>query len=114
MTEHSPGPWEVSINPDWQPHHKWAVSREITIRPTGEHPHGLWIADCGLSVNDENMANARLIAAAPDLLNVCENGINDVQQVLDSWAKGDLAGAVNRLEAWQESARAAIAHAKGD
>ncbi len=72
MTEHTPGPWEVSINPDWTPHSKWAVSREITIRPAGEHPHGLWIADCGLSVNDKDMANARLIAAAPDLLAACQ------------------------------------------
>ena len=37
-----------------------------------------------------------------------QDGIADVQQVLDSWANGDLAGAVNGLEAWQESARDAI------
>ncbi len=62
----TPGPWEVSINPKWTPHDEWAISREITIRPVGEHPHGLWVADCGLSVDPEHMANARLIAAAPE------------------------------------------------
>ena len=58
-------------------------------------------------------ANALLIAAAPEILSVCNAGVHDVQRVLDNWASGDLAAAVNGLEAWQETARAAIAKAEG-
>lgn len=103
MTKHTPGPWHV----------------EPLKRTTGWLIHG----PQGESITDgpiwterfsaESKANSRLISASPDLLNVCENGIKDVQQVLDNWANGDLAGAVNGLEAWQESARAAIAKARG-
>ncbi len=70
MTEFTPGPWEYGLNPKWQP--EYGPSRELVIRPKGEFPHGLWIADCGLSVDPEHVANARLIATAPDLLAALE------------------------------------------
>ncbi len=60
MAQHTPGPWEAGRNP------KGVCSNEWVVRPRGEFPHGAWVADCGYS--DEGIANAHLIAAAPDLL----------------------------------------------
>ncbi len=67
---HTPGPWEFDLNPKWQSEN--GMSCELVVRPQGEFPHGLWIADCGLSVDPEHVANARLIASAPDLLAALE------------------------------------------
>lgn len=66
--KHTPGPWVAGTNPDWTPDVPWAVSRELVVRPAGEFPHGRWVADCGVAFDEEQEANARLIAAAPDLL----------------------------------------------
>lgn len=60
------GPWEHGTNPKWSPDVPWAISREIVVRPTGEFPHGEWIADCGLD-GPERWANALLISLAPQL-----------------------------------------------
>lgn len=61
MAEHTPGPWEVRHSP---------VSDLCVVT---EDPDGRWI--CGYMSTDgdpQNEANARLIAAAPDLLRACE------------------------------------------
>jgi len=46
----------------------------------------------GQSSGDAEVANARLIAAAPDLLAAC-------QSVIDSWERGDLAAAARQCAA---------------
>jgi hypothetical protein len=51
MSQHTPGPWRVND--------KIAVVEQ-------DKPLGLFVADCRMT--DEGRANARLIAAAPDLL----------------------------------------------
>lgn len=61
MAQHTPGPWEAGPNP------KGICSNEYVVRPAGEFPHGRWVADCGMG-DEESVANARLIAAAPEML----------------------------------------------
>jgi len=62
MTEHTPGPWNASSFGvvSWQ---KGETARWV-LKPDGGGCHIL-------------MTDARLIAAAPDLLAVCENLEND-------------------------------------
>ena len=48
---------------------EWRVYAELNV----ENQNGEFIASCGVNGRDieENMANAKLIAAAPDLLEAC-------------------------------------------
>ena len=57
--KHTPGPWQIS---------KKSIDAVVTDA-------GNYVADCGLSIvipDDEQRANARLIAAAPDMLEALE------------------------------------------
>ena len=60
-TEHTPGPWEIN---------KMTATYKIPIYG----PHDTWICsmDAGIDAHTAQ-ANARLIAAAPDLLEACKN-----------------------------------------
>ena len=65
---HTPGPWHY--DPDGE---VWATrvnGQDVTICP-----EWLWAR----SVRDEGMANARLIAAAPELLEALERTLIDVE-----------------------------------
>ena len=53
----------------------------------------------------ESHHDARLMAAAPDLLIDLENGTVAAQAVIDTWESGDLADAVNDLRAWIKQAQ---------
>jgi len=53
----------------------------------------------------------RLRLAGPDLLKALEEQTDAAQAVIDSWERGDLAGAVRALDASIETARAALAKA---
>ena len=103
---HTPGPWEVRTCPNGG-HYEGGES-PFTIGAGTDK----FIAEIKRQ-SGRTEANAHLIAAAPEILSVCNAGVHDVQRVLDNWASGDLAAAVNGLEAWQETARAAIAKAEG-
>ena len=61
--KHTPGPWEFGPN-----HSSTGLAGQLVVRPAGEFPHGEWVADVGSMYDDHREANARLIAAAPDLL----------------------------------------------
>lgn len=67
--KHTPGPWEAGVNP------KGVYTNEVVVRPAGQFPHGTWIADCGDSVDGTRMANALLISAAPELVDVVREAI---------------------------------------
>jgi len=105
-TKHTPGPWIV------EECHNIDGSKFLTIN--GQGPHGAWLADIqgGLinghpaDVTEKHLANACLIAAAPDLL----EALHQCLTLVDAHRKaalgeGDLA-ALN--------ARAAIAKAEGN
>jgi len=90
MTEFTPGPWTVH------------PSESTVVEIPGGHPSTVFAAYCGTE------ANARLIAAAPDLLAALE----DVMAWLDNW---DIPFADD--DEWLETSRpkitAAITKARG-
>lgn len=92
--KHTPGPWSVHADPD--------NPGCCTIYPDHGHP----IGDCGAYFDP---GNARLIAAAPDLLEALEElrgAVIDLDQ--------DEEGSVNLCEAAIRKARIAIAKARGE
>lgn len=99
MTKHTPGPWHIAeygMNKDGTPKHYGIVHGDITI------------ANLGTSTNKnakEMDANARLIAAAPDLL----------EALLDMWNLINVDVSTDTIKAGTtfKTARAAIAKATG-
>ena len=83
MTQHTPGPWVA-----WKDHNTpWA------IMPHDDSPAYITRHSCGIATleewpGSETEANARLIAAAPDLLAaleaICDQGYEDKPEV---WAQ---------------------------
>lgn len=66
MSGHTPGPWEIAPHSD-EDEVLQIVGEYEAIPGFGESAN--WIAECDLQEDIEtNAANARLIAAAPDLL----------------------------------------------
>ncbi|GFM89400.1 hypothetical protein PSCICO_47990 [Pseudomonas cichorii] len=63
MTKHTPGPWAVD-----ESRHEGAINRKDPFRHIGMVSQFLHDA----SSRAENEANAKLIAAAPDLLSIAE------------------------------------------
>lgn len=66
--KHTPGPWQQHTNHDW-----YGNSYNAAVWGPKGPGHGI-VADCRQSgvPKKEQEANARLIAAAPDLLAVCQ------------------------------------------
>ena len=103
--KHTPGPWHIGMKPG----------------PMIYGEHGEQVADMVVSMINivEHSANARLIAAAPDLLQALEN-LTDAVQSGTSYADDTAAGkALSILSGrsgttWLSDARAAIAKAKGE
>lgn len=102
MTQHTPGPWTVqnlepsTIGHDWVDgpnRRRIAVCSEIV----GSGPHGY----CQLVDTDEIAANARLISAAPDLLDALKRMVD-----VPGGEDGDFRAIA--------AARAAIAKATGE
>jgi hypothetical protein len=96
--QHTPGPWHVEPSPD---------RVHFDIRADGVHvPHG----------SGKGEANARLIAAAPDLLRLAREAAENAAIVADLLAtpgeasKAELVSVITALGA---RARAAIAKAEG-
>ena len=85
MSEHTPGPWEFS---------------EFSYFIAG--PDGYAVAESSRTRRSECKANARLIAAAPDLLAAAENLMNNAEKL--DWPS------VNDIDL----ILAAIAKAKGE
>ena len=99
--QHTPGPWQAGINP------AGGFSNSIVVRPTWHFPHGDWVADCGSGNDDsECMANARLIAAAPELLAALERMLTAERYIACAGEYGD------DEQAARNQAVAAIAKAK--
>lgn len=99
--QHTPGPW--SYNQDEGGQHGHVIS-------TGEYIIAD-LPDAGDGAAPHTEANARLIAAAPELLEALADQTAAAQRVIDCWSQGDLAGAVNGLDCCLESSRHALARA---
>ena len=104
--KHTPGPWWVAGDMPGEQELFNPVVRgmrdgttRITICRTGQNNHQPY-----------EWANARLIAAAPELLAVADA----VEKCLGMAGIDAVDGSLNPLEALRSSARAAIAKAKGE
>ncbi len=99
MSKYAFGLWQYGINP------KGVHSNELVVRPAGEFPHGAWIADCGVKTDPKAVANARLIAAAPDLLAALEEAYSEL--LADSHRDGPRCLLLTTIEEALAKARAA-------
>lgn len=95
MSEHTPGPWRAGYIDEQDRRERMIVRAEAV----DGHPY---VAICPNPLAGSHEANARLIAAAPDLLAACE-------LMLSSPKYGNAPS-----EAAVEAARAAIARARGE
>jgi len=101
-SKHTPGPWEYRPNK----YDDWGVVRSADGLPVAQACVGRWYKDFDahrVNKTDPGEANARLIAAAPDLLDALEMLISN----------HDNCGQPRMLNVIP-AARAAIAKAKGD
>lgn len=95
-TQHTPGPWVFDLSKSWRPHrvslYHFVGNDDADIAHIGEN----------FSSNRspaETIANARLIAAAPELLAACQRAL--AEAVADD------------QDGWFANMRAAIAKATG-
>ena len=96
MTQHTPGPWKVIVYPHIGSHHPW-IEAESNYNGSGAH-----LSVSGLM----SMEDARLIAAAPDLLGALQYYASS-----EAWTVNQVEGADGDYGA---KARAAIAKATGE
>ena len=106
MSGHTPGPWRA-LDFDTSPNGLGSVVASMGRTLADVH----WAAVAiGVAVRDEDLpANARLIAAAPDLLAALE----EIAKGEGAFSRDPLTHAENTIEAMQSIARAAITKAKG-
>ena len=95
MSEHTPGPWEVCHTAKGYPYQIIAPNSDNDAKGRVGKNVTRW-GSISLPTSDEGKANARLIAAAPDLLaaleavvHAYENGgmIDPIQQAIAAIAK---------------------------
>jgi hypothetical protein len=120
MNAHTPGPWIVEPHSD---------EDELLYVAAGlTRANGIitatWIAECDLQSGDleENAANARLIAAAPELLAALKRAVDTIHAWHDMPGGGTLSEA-DKVTAWRiysthapemQAINRAIAKAEGD
>jgi hypothetical protein len=97
--KHTPGPWEASR---WRVCGRIDTDRICVICDTAHNAK---------SRTPENEANARLIAAAPDLLAACQQLLKDFNQLWLDTTDGEHG---EPLDQGPNMARAAIAKATGE
>ena len=91
MSKHTPGPWNTMVSGG----SVWSSGGEWVCDPSDRHAYP----------TDTQRANARLIAAAPDMLEALEAVV--------AWQDGDGDFNLHAIAA-EEQVRAAIAKAKGE
>ena len=98
----TPGPW--THEPDWP--------TDVICAPNAPHAPSVATIDIGPGDRKECEANARLIAAAPELYAGCETALN----ALFAWANEKNIGRDDRehRRAIMETVKAALAKARGD
>jgi len=112
MTKHTPGPWTIDTISGWTDGSDRDLNGDIWIRGAGDVlPFGKVFTDTEEREIDpeiipERIANARLMAAAPELLDALQ-GLADCAGL--TW----LNGYKDELDAAMTTAREAIAKSKG-
>ena len=103
MTQsHTPGPWEVDDESIY------AKNSDGSWQQVAELPG--WRTNKGEVMSDTDRANARLIAAAPDLLAAC-HALMRAEPMQEGKRGGEIMGQISLAI---DAARAAIAKAKGE
>lgn len=130
MSKHTPGPWEYRVTADFLGIFPIASKTEICslgLAPARDWPNG---------EAEETLANGRLIAAAPDLLEALEallnaDALTGVESLVAGWNGPPekpysphpsnlgaqiktTCGRIYKLDATMKAARAAIAKARGE
>lgn len=95
-SNHTPGPW-----------HETMYDGRVFVEPRGRSGTGEYICEVGLPSGDRVFEDARLIAAAPDLLAACEAAYH----ALRSYQYGN--SATKLAEGVADEIAAAIAKARG-
>jgi hypothetical protein len=100
MSEHTPGPWELQEGTQCCFH---AGNRYAVTHSGGDEdePWSVTIAEVWPTSDDSDKADARLIAAAPDLLAALEECVQELEKL--GWG----------CAGYTDNAHAAIAKAKG-
>lgn len=117
-TTHTPGPWQLEIRP--RTDKPWTCFSHVSSDKWGELAVVVTAMEDEEELSTEGVANARLIAAAPELLEALIGAqkavISAYSQAHAEWQNADKRA--ERLDAqvqsWRETARAAIAKATGD
>ncbi len=103
--KHDKGPWLAQ---------RWSDShRDYNIHAEDGGIIALVSGRCG-ELAESDAANARLIAAAPELMEALEGYINAVETVNAAMKDGvNVHGALTAFQGWQDMAKAALAKAAG-
>ena len=99
QAKHTQGPWRLNAGNETE---IMSARRNVARAHCG--------AMTGIRV-DEAEANARLIAAAPDLLAACEEILSETTNNISGISRDDALSAISNISFY---ARAAIAKAKGE
>jgi len=93
-TQHTPGPWQ---RPDPNP---YAVTTEFEYDGTHTTVCQMQHGPYGVDTDEERIANARLIAAAPDLLKAAKTALDALNkhEGIPSEASDKLASAIAKAE----------------
>ena len=78
-TKHTPGPWEIL--PESRKHWKTEFEHGIFITPHNRLPTFAYIVNV-FNYPGQTQANAKLIAAAPDLLEACQAVVDDWKHII--------------------------------
>jgi len=98
MNNHTPGPWTLNENNNWKTN-----PFSITVRKPGVHSTTIVNIPTRMTIPpQEQQANARLVSAAPDLLEALQTMPQGLMTTDEDWMR------------WIETARTAIDKAIGE
>lgn len=94
MSSHTPGPWHLSDSADMRGRGYIRPSSPEAMREDGSRPAVARVSTTGIGYSTF-VANAQLIAAAPDLLDACQAALRYLNR--DDYADADLSGLCTTL-----------------
>lgn len=107
-TKHTPGPWSAQLNAPTA-----AIPGHLIEAGDVRHPVALLWEGVGTKGKPRQIANAHLIAAAPELLDALRAAVLNCPHDEDcDYIAGEVAVA-DDCDCWKANARAAIAKAEG-